>query len=347
MSSSHPSVAIEGSNLCYYDTIADINVSRIELTTFENYTPPTTLDMLVELKGTFFASSGKRVYFSQTGRPEFWHPLDYIELDKECTGIGKFGDTVIAFTRTSAYTISGNNRDNISLQRMPFNQGCVSKHSVVNIDAYLVWTSLNGICLFDGAQVQVITKKTLAWDEFNRIGNATHGDYDTTSEKWDGGLGFNITYATGYQDKYYGIFNNGVMILDLSNGLKVSSIYAENVVSIALNRDDNFLYITVDNGDGTFDVYATLNSASKMTATWKTGRLTDGTVNVKKHYRRVIVDGSPLSVEVFIDGVSKFKVENKSSFFLPASLIGSDIQFEISTVEEIRGLKYEYTQLAR
>jgi hypothetical protein len=342
MSPTHPLVQIDGSDLCYYDSVADINVSRIELTSFENYAPNDNMDMLIELKGTFYGAVDKRVYFSQTGRPEFWHPLDYVQLDRECTGLGKFGDTIIAFTRTSAYTLSGNNRDNIVLQRMPFNQGCVNKHTVANIDAFLIWTSLNGICLFDGANIQVLTKKSIAWDEFARVGNATFHDITT---KWDGGSGFSIKYAAGYQDKYYGVFNNGIVIIDLSSGLKVSTIYVENVTSVAFNREDDFLYVIVDKLNGTFDVHALINSGTNMEATWKTGRLTDGSINIKKHYRQVTVDGVADTINVYVDTVLKHTATNQEKFMLPSGCIGDDIQFEIITTSEVEGLKYQYTEL--
>ena len=342
MSPTHPLVQIDGSDLCYYDSVADINVSRIELTSFENYAPNDNMDMLIELKGTFYGAVDKRVYFSQTGRPEFWHPLDYVQLDRECTGLGKFGDTIIAFTRTSAYTLSGNNRDNIVLQRMPFNKGCVNKHTVANIDAFLIWTSLNGICLFDGANIQVLTKKSIAWDEFARVGNATFHDITT---KWDGGSGFSIKYAAGYQDKYYGVFNNGIVIIDLSSGLKVSTIYVENVTSVAFNREDDFLYVIVDKLNGTFDVHALINSGTNMEATWKTGRLTDGSINIKKHYRQVTVDGVADTINVYVDTVLKHTATNQEKFMLPSGCIGDDIQFEIITTSEVEGLKYQYTEL--
>lgn len=345
LNDTHQLVYSDATNWYFDDITADIDVSRIELTTFDNIPPPNNLDMLIELKGTFFGAWDNKVYFSQSGTPEFWGSLDYVALDKDCTGLGKFGDSVIAFTLTSAYLITGYNRDNISVQRLPFNQGCVNKHSVANIDAYTIWASMNGICLFDGSQIQVLTKQTLAWDEFGRLGNKMYQDYDGTTEKWDSGSGFNMQYAVGYQDKYYGVFNNGVMVLDLSNGIKVSTIYAENVAAVQYNYDDNFLYLVIDALDGTFDVYASFASGTPTTATWKTGRITDGTVNVRKHYRSVELDGTPQSVTVFVDGVQKYYVENKSKFMLPANLIGRDIQFEIVTVNEIRGMKYEYTQL--
>ena len=329
----------------YVDAVADINVSRIELATFDNGSAPDGLDMLIESQGTFWGAVGKKVYFSRTGSAEFWNALDYILLDKECTGIGKFGDTIIAFTKSSAFLITGYSRDTVVSQRLPFNQGCTNKYSIVNVGAYLLWSSLNGICLYNGSEIQVITKKTLAWDEFGRIGNATYDDFNGTNSKWDTGLGFDIQHATGFQDKYYGKYNNGIMVIDLSNGLKVSSINVPDIASVAINTDDNFLYAVVDALDGTYDVYYLSTSESKMEATWKTGRQSSGSININKHYRQVELDGTPTSVEVFINGMSKHIVYNKNKFMLPSGCIGKDIQFEIKTVEEIRSLKYQYSQL--
>ena len=345
MNPTHPDVETDGTDLWWLDSVADINVTRIELTTFEHTSPPDGLDMLVENQGTFWGAVGRKVFFSQTGSPEYWGLLDYIQLDKEVTGLGKFGENIVAFTRTSAYLISGFNRDNVVSTRLPFNQGCTSKHSVVNVDAYLLWTSLNGICIFNGSTIEVITKKSLSWDEFGRVGNTTYNDFENTTAKWNSGLGFDIKYAVGYQDRYYGVYNDGIMVIDLSEGIKVSTIEAPNVATVAINEDDNLLYITVVLEDGTYDVYTLLNTSSYMTATWKTGRLHDGSVNVRKHYRQVELDGEPVSVSVYVDGVLKYTSEGKSKFMLPAGLIGRDIQFEINTINEIRSLKYQFSTL--
>lgn len=344
MSPTNPMVTTDSTNAYWHDVIADIDVSRIELTAFNNTPPPDNLDMLVELKGTMWATFGKRVYFSRTGSPEFWSPLDFITLNKECTGLGKIGDSIVAFTKTSAYLINGYNRDNVSVTRLPFNQGCISKHSVANMDAYLVWASMNGICIFDGASIQVITKNILSWDEFGRLGNATYDSF-SDSDKWSSGSGFDLVYGTSYESKYYGVYNNGMMILDLSNGIKVSTMLIENIVAVSYNYEDNFLYAVVDNFDGTFDVYSQMNGETPATATWKTGRISEGSTNIRKHYRRIEMDGTPEKVIVFVDGEKVYEITNQGKFFLPSSVTGRDIQFEIETSSEIRGLKYEYTPL--
>ena len=337
---------IDVGTLTYTDNTRDLDVSRIELYTFEDTPPVDDLDMLVECNGTMWGSYGNNVYFSRTGSPEYWGVLDYIRLDKECTGLGKFGDSVIAFTRTSAYMINGANRDTINVQRLPFNQGCISSHSVVNIDAYLLWTSLNGICIFNGSTIDVITKKILSWDEFGRVGDLRYEDFDDSTDRWDSALGFDIAYAEGYRDRYYGVFSNGILSIDLSDGVKITTIKLTGVVSLAINYDDNLLYAVAPNEVSGYDVYYLPSGCDdSMDATWKTGRLADNSTNVVKHYRDVELDAMPISVEVFIEGVSIRKYIGKKQFKLPASAFGRDIQFEIITNNGIRSLKYEYSEM--
>ena len=323
----------------FLDDKADIDVSRIELTTFENTPPPEDLDMLIENLGTFWGAVNNRVYFSRVGTPEFWGQLDYVVLDKPCTGLGVFSDYVMAFTESGAYRIAGYSRDTVQVEKLPYNQGCVNKDTITNIDTYLVWVSKNGVCLFDGAQIQVMTKQKLGWDDFNLVDDLSYDDFSET-QQWNTGSGFEVTFSRGYRDKYFGIYSGGIGILDMSSGVKFYTVEFQGADSLFYNEIDNVLFVV----KGT-EIYAYNTSNNLMTATWKTGRVADEGTNVNKHYRDVELDGTPVSVEVFIDGESKKIYYGKSRFKLPAGSIGKDIQFEIKTNNEIRSLKYEYNQL--
>lgn len=336
-------VTDDGTNYIWYDVSADIDVSRIELTTFNNNPPPVDLDMLIENMGTFWGAVDNKVYFSRTGAPEFWGALDYVVLDEPCTGLGKFSESIIAFTRTSAYRIDGYNKDNITRIKLPFNQGCVNKNTITNIDAFLVWASMNGICIYDGASIQVVSKKQIAWDEFARLGDLTYDDFGET--KWNAGLGYEIQYSVGYQDKYFGVFNNGVLVLDLSNGVRFSTIYLENVEALMFSKFDNMLYFIQYNGTN-YNLLAYEGAGGYLDATWKTGRITDGEGTIQiKHYRDVCVDGNPLTVAIYIDGTLRYSVAGRNKFKLPQGLFGKDIQFEVTTDSEMRSIKYEYSVL--
>ena len=332
----HPDVIDTGTHYEWYDVMADIDVPRIELVTIDDYPPHQDLDMLIENLGTFWGAVGNKVYYSRTGRPEYWHPLDYVVLDGECTGIGKFADSIYAFTEYAAYRIDGYNRDTVVRTKLPYNQGCVHKDCITNIDTYLVWTSKNGICIFNGAEITVVTKNKLLWESFDLVGEQTFDEFDT--KKWNSGDGFEITYSLGYKDKYFGITNTGMLVVDLSEGLKITTMSFTGAESLFYNNIDNVLMVV----SGT-DLYGYALSNDYMTATYKTGRLADEGTTITKHYRDVELDGMPISIEVFVNGVSKCYHEGRNKFKLPPGSFGRDIQFKVVTNEEIRSIKYEYS----
>jgi len=137
-----------------------------------------------------------------------------------------------------------------------------------------------------------------------------------------------------------------VLVIDLSAGTKVSTIGIPGVVSLAINYEDNLLYAVVPHETSGYDVYYMPSSGDTvMTAVWKTSRMDDESTNIIKNYGRVTLEAMPLSVEVFVDGVSIKTFNDRKTFRLPSGSFGKDIQFEITTVNEIRSLKYEYSEM--
>ena len=327
----------------FTDNTRDIDVSRVELTTFENTPPPDALDMLIENNGTFWGSVGDRVYFSRTGSPYFWGTLDYVRLDSQCTGLGRIGSSIIAFTSSDMYQIDGWNRDNITRRKLEFNQGCKNKRTVANVNNYLFWVSDNGICLYDGGSVVVVTKNILSWNEFAKVGNSTWSDY--VDERYNSGLGFEISYATSYQDKYYGVYADGIVVIDISNGIKASTLHGSGIQSLVYNKSDNVLNYVYDNASQ-LELHTILSATTDAVAVWKTGELADEGITIRKFYRKVnlIGDlGTDNEITVFIDGESKIVISDRKEFFLPSGSHGYSIQFLIKTNGELSGLKYEYS----
>jgi hypothetical protein len=152
---------IDIADTSYTDSIRDIDVSRIELNSFDSYAPKDGIDNLVENNGTMWASLGDKVYFSANGRPEIWNPLDFLVLNDTCTGLASYRNGVLAFTEGDTYIITGFNRDNVAIEKLPYQEGCIGHATIANITEYVLWTSKNGVCIFDGATIDVITKDRL------------------------------------------------------------------------------------------------------------------------------------------------------------------------------------------
>lgn len=321
--------------LTYTDSTRDLDVSRIELSTFDNYAPPANLDHLVENYGVMWGSVGDRVYFSKEGQPEFWNPLDFVVLNEDCTGIGSFKDVIVAFTEKDAYLITGSNRDNIALEKLPYNEGCSVHHSITNVSELLVWTSKNGVCIFDGNGIQVVTRDILTWTSEAFVGTAT---FDMFSGSFDSNVGYEVSYALGIQGKYYAVYQSGILVVDIDKGMLCYIITLDGVQSLVYNPPENEL----QGIDINFDIWKFNKDSVGSNAEWKTPELMGDSHSELKQFRRVKFDNAPNYVYVYVDGTKKLYVENKAEFYLPAGCIGHTVQFHIGTTEEIKSVRYEY-----
>lgn len=309
------------------DDIRDIDVTRIELTSFVDTPAPVNLDMLIENNGTFWGATGDRVYFSRIGSPYFWGELDYIRLDSNCTGLGKIGDSIIAFTASDMYKIDGWNRDNVFRRKLEYNQGCKNKRTVTNVNNYLFWVSDNGICLYDGTSVVVVTRNILSWNEFARVGNQTWGDF--VDERYNSGLGFEITYAKSYQDKYYGVYADGIVVVDVSNGIRASTLHDSGVQGLVYNKSDNVIaYVLEDKGVGIVADIAfssatkTISSVTTDLSIYNSGNIikvsgstsNDGTYTVVSSTATTIVVNEVLVDEVAGNNITAIRIKLYTMF---------------------------------
>jgi hypothetical protein len=343
----------------YIDSTRDIDVSRIELTSFDSYSPPVELEYLKEANGTLWGAVGERVYFSGNGRPEVWNPLDYVTLNRNCTGIGVYRDLVLAFTDNETYVISGFNRDNIVVDKLPYKEGCINHYSIANVTEFLVWTSDNGVCIFNGSTIEVVTKNLLSWHRDVKAGGAT---FDSLESSFDSNIGYNVTQAVGLDGKYYAIFQEGIGVFDLDKGLASTitdfvdvpaGIFydrAENLVGIITENTsptiDDLSFDTLDiefDLDGGIEVYLIgSDSEDKMLGVWKTPEIFLSGYEIIKQFRKIEFDTSVESVTVFIDNKQIKQYNNKKKIFLPSGSFGYTISLRIETSKEVRSMKIEY-----
>lgn len=328
----------EITGLSYVDNTRDIDVSRIELSTISNSAPPTNMKYLVENNGTMWSAVGDKLHFSVNGHPEYWSPLDYVKLNDDITGIGKFADNIVVLTRADAYMVTGYDRDSIAVTKLPYREGCVNHRSISNVGDYLVWVSKNGVCVFNGSSVSVASRNLLSWNDLARADDYT---WDSLSAKFDANLGYDVIDSIAFQGNYYGVFSGGVGVLKLVDNVVASVIAVDNAKSIYYDDINNFITVVCDD-DGTFNAKSVnTNSSAHTEAIWTTGHIVDGDYNDKKQYRRLKFDDTPVSITVYTNN-KEFTVDGKKEFFLPTGFIGNYIQIKITTTNTINSCTYEY-----
>jgi hypothetical protein len=134
------------------------------------------------------------------------------------------------------------------------------------------------------------------------------------------------------------VYQDGIGVIDLNNGALASTISLTDVRSLYYNNTENVMCaITTD-----LSVYGFNKGGSPMLAQWKTPKLQDEGYASLKQFRRVTLDSVPELVVVYVNDKQVLSIAKKRDFFLPSGAIGNTIQFQISTLNEIRSLKYEY-----
>lgn len=94
-----------------------------------------------------------RLWRSEVGKPEAVGALSYIDtLDGEAiTGIKRLRDTLLVFCATCVYIVTGFSSSTFAMEKIEPNIGCISHHSIVNIEDVLWFASESGVYTYDGS----------------------------------------------------------------------------------------------------------------------------------------------------------------------------------------------------
>ena len=145
--------------------------------------PPFVLDTNGDLKpnayfsnitnvgGIFFSSNGSRVRFSHFNNPHSWPVLGYVDVDSTVTGIKEYFGEGLVFTSNSLYRLRGNSPEQMSLVKIPDNQGLPLSYrkTLCVVDGTVIWISNDGICMYDSGRVRVLTLNK--FDDFPVLNN--------------------------------------------------------------------------------------------------------------------------------------------------------------------------------
>lgn len=178
------------------DKTSDYTLAGLEpLSTIDNYPPPERGRFLSESGNVFFLAVDSTLYFSVQGNPHAWPKLNFIGFDDIITGIVPEFQGVLVFTANKTYRITGaENAATLTKVLLPGQQGCVLYNSASQISNAPVWLSNDGICLWDGENINVISR---------RIMNTSY---------------LQVICAASANDRYYLFLKDGAIIYDHRNG---------------------------------------------------------------------------------------------------------------------------------
>ena len=179
-----------------------INANGRILDSWDNLPPPPTTEndenllghikYMIAVRGALVAIIGQRIYWSQTGFPDYWPAQNFLDFSDEVTGIIEIANGLLVFTQNETHLISNfPDPANVSRTIISSEQGCVHIRTPQFIRGVPVWISNDGICTFipgglagtsdstrQNGRVEVISRGLLGDDYFrgNIITTEVHND---------------------------------------------------------------------------------------------------------------------------------------------------------------------------
>lgn len=218
---------------------------------------------------------------------EEWSESNTIPFDSNIVKAIDYNGQLLVFCKTAVYRLIGDTVATFTKTKMPTEQGCISAKSIVNYDGYVFWQSYDGICMFDGADVKVISATVFK--------NGYLNGRELISEK--------------YNDTIYMGDENGIFKISLLFGNVVTELDSiPGMTNLFYNAADDSLYIST-----LTKTYKMFDDSTKRTLNYKTGYITcqssDATVSgmhTLKAFRNIWISGSgDMQIKLYADGVLK------------------------------------------
>lgn len=291
------------------------------LDSYDNYPPPTDGRYIIEAYGVFYMASGNKVYFSTTGKPDYWPQANFIQFAKTVTGILPIADGVLVFSRYKTDMIYGRTPSEFYVIPVSEEQGCIAHLSGKFIKSKPVWLSTDGLCLYENGYVSVISRDKLDKLSVSIINTAVYDEVYYIL-KTDGKL-------LAFDTRFNSIFKN----------IELSSL----IQNIAVIDDD--LYVSISN-----NVHKMFSGAD-LAFNYKSPIFTEGEHSNIKLYNNIYVrSNGTFTFKIYIDGelvLTKNLTGDKIHDVTPPKekQRGMNIQFEITGIGTI--YEYEYKVAGR
>jgi hypothetical protein len=209
-----------------------------------------------------FSTLASTLFWSEIGEPEQVQPESFAEFRTNDGDVLRgfksyLGDLVVG-KGNSVHKLSGEVPSNFSIQQITDQYGVLSHRAMVVYDNYLAWLDVDGVCRYNGAQIDVLSEKIE--DVFARMNtaaavqNAVGVHNRPNNEIWfsfpvDGSLINNITVVYDYVAESWTIykgFNASALCLAMGR-LSAKTIFYGSYSGSINYFDEN---VENDNGVG-------------------------------------------------------------------------------------------------
>lgn len=280
----------------YTDTAGSGDLKE-PLATLNYAPPPATLSGLTGMQNGMMAGfTGNDLYFCEPFVPYAW-PTAYAQsVDYQIVGLAAFGQSVLVGTAGIPYLCTGVSPDGMSMERVDFNQACLSKESMTSVGAGAVYACPDGLAYVGSGGARIVTESLFTaaqWKAYKPESMQCHFT--------DGKLV--IFYDTGA--------TKGSMVLHMDTGsLSLSSVWADAgyvdpvIGDLFIIQGDNILK---------------WNAGASLPYSWRSKRI-DGGDGFMPTAALVEAESYPVTFKLYRDGTLAHTqtVTKRDAFRLPA-----------------------------
>lgn len=302
----------------YTDNTADSALGAA-MTTSGYAAPPLLQGVAISPYGTLLGFVDDTLHYAETGKPYAFKATNTIGVNEDVKAVAHFAGQFLVLSTAAPYLILGTNADTFRMVNIPSQQGCVERDTVVDMGFGIFYLSPDGICVFEGRTVEVISKQGLS-DTFMAGVASAHAKAVKFNERYilfvQSGTSFPSGGYLEWDQRIDGKWKQGTI--------------AANAVHY--NKTDDALYVAEGANVKQWE------GGSDSTYSYQTGDWVDKQFTFLKHWRSIAVDhDGAVNVLVYVDGtqVGTTKALSRASlgrsyFRLPPGVRGRRLSVKVT-----------------
>lgn len=135
-------------------------------------------DIAVMPNGILVGAQGTTLYFSEPYQPQAFPDEYTLSVDSPIVGLGVYGSSLVVATEKNPFIASGIDPANMSLEKMPVNEPCLSRRSIVSDLTGVVYASPNGIIRVSNSGAENISRGIFTKEQWSEYAPANmHGAF--------------------------------------------------------------------------------------------------------------------------------------------------------------------------
>ena len=223
------------------------------LTKFEP--PPSNLAGLVLAEsGVFAGYVGNEIYLSYPFSPDLWSDDYKFKIPWNVKSITPFYSEFVVTTDGHPVRLIGQTPGKMSVVEMPDNESNLNGRSTFKLGRMIGWASPEGVAMFNGSEVKVVTRGNLSRTEWRAI------IADTST-----------LVGTGTEEVYILFHSNGALVLDMRPESAAMTTYTITATSAVYDITQNLIYL---NGDRALSMsFPPPAGKGTYKGIWKSGRI--------------------------------------------------------------------------